>query len=472
MNVNGTERAGDGCIANDHHPRLAEKSATSSYQPTMTTRRTHAVKRGIRAAVSAFAGVAALAAPVHGQAPSFDPARLMADVETYYSLGVHRTAYDGDVRTSAWLAARFDSLGLDVARHPFRLRQFFLSEASIEDGHGRIPAFPIWLPRPTPPAGLTAPLVLVGPETPATRIRGTVAWPDPDVTNARARSALDDKAVAAGAAAIVLETRDRGGRGLFAAVNAERRYVDVQRPVPTLIFGSAESDRLRRSVGGDVTVRLTGHFEDAEAANVIGRYVVDARADWIVVSTPSSGWFTNAGERGPGIAMLLALAEWVSRRGAPLNYFFVATSGHELDYLGARLLHRAGLAPGPDRTRAWVHLGAQIATPPWTEVDGSYVPTDEVVTGTLQATEELAPILRSAFAGLPMFTLRTDTRIGEFRDLTEQGYRGLGIVGGSNPWFHVPGDDPRGVSAETLADVTSAMSAALLAVERWTPDRR
>ncbi len=43
---------------------------------------------------------------------------------------------------------------------------------------------------------------------------------------------------------------------------------------------------------------------------------------------------------------------------------------------------------------------------------------------------------RTAHAG----DLRTS---GEFRDLVEHGYRGLGIVGDSNPWFHVPGDDPR-----------------------------
>lgn len=400
-----------------------------------------------------------------GQGPGFDPARLMADVEAYFDFGVHRTAHDGDLRTSAWLRERLEGIGLEVDEHRFALRQFFLGEASIEDALGRISAFPVWLPRATPAEGLTAPLVLVGEGIPDAEIRGSVAWLDAAGANPRAR--LDEKAVAAGAAAVVFATTDRGGRGLFQAVNAERRYVDTPRPVPTLTFGSAESDRLRASVGEDVTVRLTGRLvDDAQAVSVIGRHVVDERVDWVVVSTPSSGWFTNAGERGPGIAMLLALADWVHRRPAELNYFFVATSGHELDYLGARLLHEAHLAPEPDRTRAWLHLGAQIATPPWTEAGGAYVPTEEVTNGTLQATEGLAPILAEAFGDLPMFTLRTDTRIGEFRDLVEHGYEGLGIVGGSNPWFHVPGDGPRGVSAETLAEVTAAMARALLQVER------
>lgn len=411
---------------------------------------------------------AALASPLLGQAPEFDPADLMADVETYYSFGVHRTAYDGDASTSAWLARSLSSLGFELENgHILEIRQFFPSDASIEDTRGRISAFPIWLPRPTAPEGLTARLTLVTEDTPDADIRGSVAWLDPDARRASDRTVLDEKAIAAGAAAIIFATTDRGGRGLWAAVNTERRYVDVQRPVPTLVFGSAEIERLRAGLGHDVTVRLTGRMvENARAVNVVARRVVDEDADWIVVSTPSSGWFTNAGERGPGVAMLLALARWVAGRSPPVNYYFVANSGHELDYLGARRLHESGRAPPPERTRAWVHIGAQIATPPWHEGDHAYVPTDRVTTGTLQATKDLAPLLADAFADLPMFTLRTDTRIGEFRDLTEHGYRGLGIVGGSNPWFHVPGDDPRGVSAETLADVTRAMAEALLAVER------
>lgn len=396
----------------------------------------------------------------------FDSGRLMADVQTYYEFGVHRTAYAGDVATSAWLTQRFRALGLDTSTQTFPLRQFFLEQASIEDSRGRIEAFPIWLPRTTPSEGLTRRLAVVEEATPPDAMRDAIVWLQPSEGTAAARAALDRKAIESGAAAIIFATSDGAGLGVLQAVNAERQYVDTERPVPTLIFGSAEADRLRQSVGREVTVRLTGRMvEDAEATNVIGRRIVDEDADWIVVSTPSSGWFTCAGERGPGIAMLLALAEWVSARSDGLNYLFVATSGHELDYLGARLFHEAGLAPPPERTRAWVHLGAQIATPPWRPVDGVLTPTSDVVTGTLQASEELADVMRAAFEDLPMFALRTDTRVGEFRDLVEHGYRGVGVVGGSNPWFHVQGDDPRAVSPATLAAVTGAMARALEGLE-------
>jgi hypothetical protein len=399
----------------------------------------------------------------------FDPVRLLADVQTYYDFGVHRTAHPGDVRTSRWLADRLRAAGLETGAHTFAVRQFFLEDASIEDERGRIEAFPIWLPRATSSTGVTGRVVVVDDATPPSEIRGTIAWLQPGV-GAAARGRLDRKAIEAGAAAILVETTDGAGLGILQAINAERAYVDTERPVPTLVFGAADTPRLRQAVGRNVTVRITGRMDErAEAMNVYGARTVDEEADWIVVSTPSSGWFTCAGERGPGIAMLLALAEWVGARDDGLNYLFVATSGHELDYLGARLFHEAHLAPPPERTRAWLHLGAQIATPPWEESDGVLVPTDRVTNGTLQATEGLAPALREAFAQLPMYTLRTDTRIGEFRDLVEHGYDGLGIVGGSSPWFHVPGDDPRAVSEETLADVTGAMARALLAVERLGP---
>jgi hypothetical protein len=105
-------------------------------------------------------------------AQTFDPARLMADVWTYYGLGVHRTGHEGDIRTSAWLAQRFRALGLETDEHSFRIRQFFLAEASIEDGVGRIAAFPIWLPRATPTEGLRARLVSVGRDTPDADIPG------------------------------------------------------------------------------------------------------------------------------------------------------------------------------------------------------------------------------------------------------------------------------------------------------------
>jgi hypothetical protein len=198
-----------------------------------------------------------------GAAQTFDPARLMSDVQAYYDLGVHRTGYEGDLRTSEWLEQRFRSLGLETDAHRFRIRQFFLDDASIQDGLGRISAFPLWLPRATPPEGVTARLARIDEDTPDAEIRGAIAWLDPARPSGRA--ALEARAIASGAVAIVFATTDRGGRGLFQQENAERRYVDVQRPIPTLRLGRVrEAPRVRRAPGDrapdGTTRRRSGGF--------------------------------------------------------------------------------------------------------------------------------------------------------------------------------------------------------------------
>jgi hypothetical protein len=400
----------------------------------------------------------------------FEAWHLLETVRTYHGFGVHRTGHPGDLRTSDWLAAEFSASGLEVSRHEWTLPQFFLDEASIDDGGApgrqRIEAFPLWLPRATPREGLRARLVRVPDVAGAVAARGAVAFLDPDGGAEAQRGAFERAALDAGAAGIVFATGDRAGTGRLVAQNAERRFVDTPRPVPTVTFGSASAPRLREAVGREVTLRITGRMEAAaRAVNVTGRLLRDAARPWMVVSTPSSGWFTCGGERGPGIAIQLALARWAAARPDSLNYLFVATSGHELDFLGARLYHAAGLAPPPARTRAWLHLGASIATPPWERVDGELRPAAAVTGGLLQATQPFAGAMQAAFAHLPMYRLRTDTRVGEFRDLVEHGYEGMGVVGGSNPWFHVPGDPPEAVCARTLEAVARATADALRAAE-------
>src|SRR3546814_4139723 len=70
------------------------------------------------------------------------------------------------------------------------------------------------------------------------------------------------------------------------------------------------------------------------AENVVARRVRDGRR-WVVVSTPRSGWTDCAGERGPGLAIWLALAEWMPHAFADHSLLFVCNSGHEYENLGA-----------------------------------------------------------------------------------------------------------------------------------------
>src|SRR3546814_9587510 len=64
--------------------------------------------------------------------------------------------------------------------------------------------------------------------------------------------------------------------------------------------------------GAAAKLALRGRGGIRAAQNIIGRRVRSGRP-WLVVSTPRSGWTDCAGERGPGIAMWLALADWMPR---------------------------------------------------------------------------------------------------------------------------------------------------------------
>ena len=69
---------------------------------------------------------------------------------------------------------------------------------------------------------------------------------------------------------------------------------------------------------------LDGKYQaDAEAYEVIGK--LNRGKKLVVVTTPSSGWFQCAGERGAGVALWLGLARWAARQKTDFSYQFVAS---------------------------------------------------------------------------------------------------------------------------------------------------
>lgn len=113
------------------------------------------------------------------------------------------------------------------------------------------------------------------------------------------------------------------------------------------------------------TVRLTGEGGRRAAFNLIGR-LDRGKAKWVVVSTPRSGWTDCAGERGGGIAAWLDLARGIPALLPDHNLAFLCNSGHEYENLGAEEALKA-VAPKPDATHFWLHLGANLAARDWHE---------------------------------------------------------------------------------------------------------
>lgn len=387
--------------------------------------------------------------------------RLYADVARYSGLGEHRTATEVDIRTSRWLRDELRDAGFQADLHPFRLQQFFLKSAELRADGQRIDSFPLWWPRPTGSRPVSAPLV---PAT-AGDLRGKIAllkFPEirgASVTPASPVPGLVDSLVKAGAIGIVAVTKSLPGE--IVALNAMAGL--QQWPVPVLCVGQRDEAALDRAASA--ALRIEGEYKtDAEAFETVGR--LRRNKPLILISTPSSGWFRCAGERGPGVALWLGLARWAARRESKASYLFVASSGHELSGVGIRSFIEHS-APPPGDVACWLHLGAGIATYEYRRTASGL---EKLATASrarrLYTRPQFESLLAKAFAGQPdLKPIVTDQPGGEMIVMAQKGYPFMGFAGGS-AFHHMPGDLPERITGpELLEPVARSLAAALELVE-------
>jgi hypothetical protein len=252
-----------------------------------------------------------------------------------------------------------------------------------------------------------------------------------------------------GAVGLVIVTADP--KGAMKVLNATR--LSEPRPLPVLQIGTREARRLASTLlmHAEVTLEVDGDRLQSRARNVVATLPgTDLEAAPIGITTPRSGWFTCASERGGGIAILLALAESFAGRPHRRTIELVATSGHELNFRGmeAYLNAHSGVA---SKAHAWLHLGANIGTA--TGPTRIETPTDVI----LEAARHAFEVAGARFEV-------TDTRGGEAQNIARAGGRYLSVRG-VNEYFHSPNDTfDLACNAEAVAAVARAC---LAVVEGW-----
>jgi hypothetical protein len=181
-----------------------------------------------------------------------------------------------------------------------------------------------------------------------------------------------------------------------------------------------------------------------------------------VLSTPRSGWFGCAGERGTGLAVWLMLAQWAARARLPVNVALVATSGHEYEYAGGER-YIAELAPKPKDTALWLHLGANVAARDWHERRPLLSPLPSADPQRfLLAGPKLVPALAKAFAGQPglenPYPADPKLAAGELGSILAAGYDPAMGVFGAHRFHHTRSDDLRCVSPALIPPVAAAFA--------------
>lgn len=392
-------------------------------------------------------------------------AKLYADVISYYNLGEHRTASEVDLRTSQWMLEQLRTSGLKATFQSFPLRQFSIRQTRLSINDNPIRAFPLWFPRST--SLINAELALSEsnnlPELLQSKI-ALVTFP------ASAGAAMQEGSIHS---RTILAAAESGAMAVVAVTESPTKEIIALNspagaepwPIPVVVVGQRDEAVLKAAAHSKTKASLEIHGVDnldAVAKNVIARMAHGK--DLIVVSTPQSGWFRCAGERGPGIALFLGLARWASRRTSGPSFLFVSTSGHELGGLGM-LAFLKELAPRPERVLCWVHLGAGIATYTWEETQTGLKRLREPDSRRLlMSRRDLVPLLTTTFAGQPGLTPNVDRAVGEYEFMLKAGYRVFGIAAGHR-FHHTPADSPAMTGPEILEPVGRALIRTVDALE-------
>jgi len=389
-------------------------------------------------------------------------------LERFAGFGVKASGGAGDTASGAWLEGDLTALGFRCERQAFEVPFAEVRKATLVAGDKVATVVPQAIVRTTGAGGLTLPLKSAEHEGSLDGAIALVALPfsrwvsmaQPQV-NAALKDAFDR-----GAAAAVLVTTGPTGEAI--ALNVSPSKPGFAKPVVLLAPKDAEPFVAAARTGAPVTLTIDADSGRRPAYNLIARLDRGA-AKTLIVTTPRSGWFTCAAERGAGVAVWLSLAHALAAAKPGVNLEFVVTSGHEYIYLGGEqyLEHHA---PKPADTRLWVHIGASAAARDWHEL-GTLRPLPSAdAQRVLTATPDLLDRTRAAFKGISgleaTYEANKANAGGELVNVIEAGYASaIGLYGGHR-FFHTAGDDMRCISGDLVLPVAKAFRAAIDAALR------
>ena len=416
--------------------------------------------------VLAASGVAVVA-PGMGKAAPLAADRIEADLARYAAFGIKASGGVGDTACGAWIEQELAASGYSVARQSFETPWFETSAAQVIVDGVAVSAVPQAIVTTTPAGGVTGPLVRVDPvSVGAAALAGAIALVDLPAqrwSSALAKPISDTlaKAFAGGAAAAIVVTNGPTGEAI--ALNVKAVPLAGARPIVILAPKLARPILLAAAQGKAAMLRIEGQGGMRPAFNLIGR-IDRGKAKWIAISTPRSGWFGCAGERGSGLAVWLALARWAAKAVPDHNLALLCNSGHEYEYLGSEQAFAAKLPPAPVDTAFWLHLGANVATRDFQELPGGVLlplPSADPQR-FLMTSPALLPAAKAAFAGQPGLEMPYPTGSGTAGELTGilgAGYGNVAGVFGAHRFHHTIADDARCLSAALVAQVVTGCKA-------------
>ena len=325
-------------------------------------------------------------------------------------MGIHRTGTQGDQDTFFWLNSELGEGGADFSFQTFPYHHFD-AELSVWSAGKLIEAEALYYS-------------LVGQRNLNNIATGIVdAHGDEDVISHEI-FCMVDAAKKDGFDGLVLATRCPT-RGLC-AINRDHR-MNLEFPV---ILVSQDNLKTIQTNGADIS--FAASVRKRMAKNVIAHFPGPAGTQRVVVTTPISGWFRCAGERGCGLAIAIFVSKHLSKSFA---IDLLLTSGHELGMCGG--YH---LAKSYDVEIGCVlHLGSCIAN-----IDAKMISicsADSVTVGRIAGQLKRLGIKQA----VPSDPTNAENWIGESKCWASNNWPILSVAGLA-PHFHARSDLPEVVT--------------------------
>lgn len=346
-----------------------------------------------------------------------DGRKAFSIVKTYSDMGYHRTGTKTDIATIDWLAGMLRNAGAEVTCPHFSYRHYDAAVTVTINEHS-IEAMALHY-----------------------AYTGTTTISHPAFGEVNGHDAEDDISNAVITAIKTAKKHDHDG--LILTTNSpDETLCGINRQCcevfdfPVILIGRKDRQRMRENPA-QITISATA--QDQTARNIVAQFRSSKNTDQpLMLTTPVSGWFNCAGERGCGIAISLILAEKLSAH-CPID--LLLASGHELGFAGGYHLARTY-----DRTpHAIVHLGSSIAnigaemTSVCTAPSGQFSQINKVLN-----TLEIRP-------ARPRDVLNPDGWVGESMCWAPKNRPMLSIAGIS-PHFHTPLDLAEAVTTPDLLE--------------------
>jgi hypothetical protein len=294
------------------------------------------------------------------QTSSFDglEQRLAEAIAAYDAQGNHRTATVADSASAEWLARQIQQSGVQPTLESFTLSRIDPLSCHLRIAGRRIEGVPLYDGAFTGSEGVRGTLGPLGSDADIVWVETepfTLIEPRKELGGAVAEARRGPHG-----GVIILTRGSRPGLFLLNAPSFKAPFGP-----PAVQISSAESQWLKAHAQVRTEISLVAQVGrmTTNAVNVTARIAgSNPGLAPLVVTTPRSGWWECASERGGGLACWLETIRTLAAAAPARDCLFAAFSGHEIGFLGidAYLASRPDLAK---RAHAWIHLGANIGAP-------------------------------------------------------------------------------------------------------------